>query len=710
MVLCNRRATKPVVSRTSLATGARWFASLGLDLGSVTLKAVVLDDQGQQLWGEVRRTRAAPLEATRQLLAQLEQQLGPLRLGAGLICGSGKQLLAEHLELGVKNEIVAHAEAAWTAFPGVRSIIEIGGQDSKLIRVERSGDGPHEIADQTFNELCAAGTGAFLDQQARRLGLSTEQLGQLAFAAPRAAPMAGRCSVFAKSDMIHLQQRGCPTEEIAAGLCLALARNYLASLCRGRPPEPLVLFQGGVAANEGVRRAFAQLLELGPEELIRPPGYQLMGAMGAALLARRQPLEREVTLAQLRRRMEGAASRPAGSGRLLPLGGGGEIQNTEHGLQNGERGMEGASAAGEIQNTEHGTQNREPGMGDTAAGEIQNTGHGIQHGERGMEGAAAAGDDVLFLGVDVGSVTTKVVAVDRQLRLCGPGAYLRTAGDPVGAVTRAVQQVLEALPDDHVVAAVVTTGSGRHLARELLSAHEAMDEISAQARSAAHFAPHCDTVIEIGGQDAKYIRLEQGRVSRFEMNRACAAGTGSFLEEQAGRLGVRVEQQFAELALQAEAPVALGSRCTVFMDSDLVHHLQRGARTADLCAGLAYSVGKNYLEKVVGSRPMGRRVLLQGGVARNAAVVAVFGQLLEGKEAGQINFVHTEGAEAPRWPGVRRAHTGGTQPTSNAARADGSAPECKYYFDQPQKRPPRNKSICEAVDAPAWQGAKMANT
>jgi len=583
--------------------GSQDHSSLGIDLGSVTIKGVVLDARRRPLLGRCLRTRGRPLQTARRLLAEMTEQLPELVLDAGVVTGSGKTLLAGPLGFGPRNEIVAHAEAAWTAHPEVRSIIEIGGQDSKYIRVGRSDNGRPYIEDHAFNELCAAGTGAFLDQQAGRLDLSVQRLGDMAAEAPRAAPMAGRCAVFAKSDMIHLQQRGCPPDEIAAGLCFALARNYLAALCRGVPPVAPVLLQGGVAANRGVLRAFRELLGLSEQELIRPEGHQLMGATGAALLAAPEPLEQPVALEELARRLQNVEAAEPAEDHSPPL-----TPPPEY-----------------------------PRAGPPRF--FRRTPAGVSPAVRGR--ARRSTPVRAFVGVDVGSVSTKAAAVDAEANLLA-SSYVRTAGDPLGAVARVMREVLgegertSKEPGKAAragrrleVAAVVTTGSGRHLARELLLAREAQDEISAQARSAAHYLPETDTVIEIGGQDSKYIRLDGPRVARFQMNRACAAGTGSFLEEQCGRLGIDIDEQFADLALSSERPATLGSRCTVFMDSDLVHHLQRGGETADLCAGLAHATARNYLEKVAGSRPMGQKVLLSGGVAKNRAVHAVFAEILD---------------------------------------------------------------------------------
>ncbi|MFW6164143.1 MAG: acyl-CoA dehydratase activase-related protein, partial [Planctomycetota bacterium] len=234
----------------------------------------------------------------------------------------------------------------------------------------------------------------------------------------------------------------------------------------------------------------------------------------------------------------------------------------------------------------------------------------------------------LFLGLDVGSVSTNIVLADAQGRV-EDELYLYTEGDPVAAVRYGLGALGDSFPEPPPVAAVGVTGSGRHLIGDFVGADTVVNEITAQARAAKAIDPAVDTVFEIGGQDSKFIRLREGAVADFEMNKVCAAGTGAFLAEQATRLDIEVDRDFSRLALEAEAPVDLGSRCTVFMESDLIHHQQQGAAKADLVAGLAYAIARNYLEKVVGHKPIGDRILFQGGLASNPSVVAAFENLLE---------------------------------------------------------------------------------
>ena len=482
----------------------------------MSLNVAVLDDDGLVVEGIYERTCGQPLQRLLEVLRTLA-----VRVPEAVVCGtgSGRPLLADVLGLPVENEIVAHAWGAVHAHPEARTVIEIGGQDSKLILLAgRAADGSPVISDHGMNEICAAGTGSFLDQQAARLGVAIEEeFGALALRSESPPAIAGRCSVFAKSDMIHLQQEGYPREDILAGLCYALARNYLSNLGRGRRLPPPVLFQGGVAANQGVARAFEDLLGLGPGELIVPEHHSLMGAIGAALMAR-AGRGAWADLGDLAACLDAHLQRPSPRRASLPR-------------------LQPRQAA----------QPAEAASADPAD-----------------KGAT------LFLGIDVGSVSTNLVLIDAEGRVESE-LYFYTAGDPIGTVRYGLQALGESFAEAPVVAGVGVTGSGRYLIGDFVGSDVAVNEITAQARAATAIDPEADTVFEIGGQDSKFIRLRDGAVVDFEMNKVCAAGTGAFLAEQASRLDVRIDEEFSRLAFEAEAPVDLGSRCTVFMELSLIH-------------------------------------------------------------------------------------------------------------------------------------------
>ncbi|MGE5416316.1 MAG: acyl-CoA dehydratase activase [Acidobacteriota bacterium] len=251
---------------------------IGIDVGSVSTNVVSLDEDKRVLESLYLRTMGRPVWAVQEGLRQILDEMGEVRVRGVGTTGSGRHLAAVMVGAdAVKNEITAHAVGAAHFFPEVRTIFEIGGQDSKLIVLQNG-----VVVDFAMNTVCAAGTGSFLDQQALRLRIPIEEFGERAVAAQQGARIAGRCGVFAESDMIHKQQMGYPTEEIIAGLCEALARNYLNNLGKGKHIESPVVFQGGVAANKGMRKAFERILDM---EIAVPPHHDVMGAVGAALLA-----------------------------------------------------------------------------------------------------------------------------------------------------------------------------------------------------------------------------------------------------------------------------------------------------------------------------------------------------------------------------------------------------------------------------------------
>ena len=254
--------------------------SLGIDLGSVTAKIACLDGENRLIHGEYVRTQGCPLEATKEGLRRTREAVGAtIEVVRAGVTGSGRHLIARLVGAAVvKNEITAHAVAASAFVPGVQTILEIGGQDSKIILI-RNG----VAVDFAMNTVCAAGTGSFLDQQAARLGVPVEQFGELALRSTRPARIAGRCAVFAETDMIQKQQSGHDPADLVAGLCRAMVRNYLNNVAKGKEILPVVVFQGGVAANVGIRRALEE--ELGVE-IVVPPHYGIMGAIGMALIAR----------------------------------------------------------------------------------------------------------------------------------------------------------------------------------------------------------------------------------------------------------------------------------------------------------------------------------------------------------------------------------------------------------------------------------------
>ncbi len=554
---------------------------LGLDLGSVSLNSVVLSEDGDILEDRYTRTTGLPMETALSVLSDILERYPVDKFKAVGVTGSGGKRLATLLGGCFVNEIISQAKAMERLHPDVKSVIEIGGEDSKLILLEYDKNlGATVIKDFAMNTICAAGTGSFLDQQASRLEVSIEEFGEMSLKSENPPRIAGRCSVFAKTDMIHLQQEATPDYDIVAGLCFAMARNFKSNIAKGKQFTKPISFQGGVAANKGMVRAFEEVLELGKGELIIPKHFASMGAIGAALttVAQGIELERPLSLDALEEHIGAHAALEEGLEKL-------ELEESRRYKHRRNKAIHKPDGSGKIK---------------------------------------------AYLGIDVGSLSTNVVAIDEQRRVLSR-RYLMTAGRPIEAVRQGLEEVGGEIADLVEVCGVCTTGSGRYLTGDFVGADVVRNEITCQARGAVAIDPTVDTVFEIGGQDSKYISLENGAVVDFEMNKVCAAGTGSFLEEQAEKLGINIKEQFGEIALEAPRPVRLGERCTVFMESDLVHHQQKGADRDDLVAGLSYSIVYNYLNKVVQTKRVGSNIFFQGGPAANDGVVAAF-EKVTGKE------------------------------------------------------------------------------
>jgi predicted CoA-substrate-specific enzyme activase len=542
---------------------------IGIDVGSVSVNLVVLDEHGAVVRETYTRHRGRPMrvaaEALRVALAELDAEAV-----TGLAAtGNGGRVVADLLGAAFVNEVVAQATATGTLHPEVRTIVEIGGEDSKLIFLRPNGDRSAEVADFAMNTMCAAGTGSFLDQQASRLDLDIEQFGQMALTSQAPPRVAGRCSVFAKSDMIHLQQKATPAHDIVAGLCYALVRNFKSTVGSATTLVPPLSFQGGVAANPGIVRALRDVLELTDGDLVIPEHFAAMGAIGAVLKA----------------------------GDELPAPDWSRLDELEEYVtrSDDEKVLEPLRLARSV----------------------------IMEADVTPPPADAAQRLPAYLGVDVGSISTNLVVMDMERRVLAK-RYLMTAGRPIEAVRQGLAEIGAEIGDRVDIRGACTTGSGRYLIADFIGADVVKNEITAQARGALQIDPDVDTIFEIGGQDSKYISLENGHVVDFEMNKVCAAGTGSFLEEQAEKLGISIKEEFGNLALRAEHPANLGERCTVFMETELQRAQQAGACVEDLVAGLAYSVVHNYLNRVVARKRVGDRIFFQGGTAFNRAVVAAF--------------------------------------------------------------------------------------
>lgn len=543
----------------------------GFDIGSISINTVVMDANGNILLDRYDYCHGKPFENLKDILEELEQTYSPDQYEQVSFTGTGGKLAAELVGGIYVNEIVAQSTSVSRYHPEVRTIIEMGGEDSKLIFMDELDEAASRLSDFELNTLCAAGTGSFLDQQAKRIGISIEnEFGELSLKSTDPPRIAGRCSVFAKSDMIHLQQIATPVHDIVAGLCFAVARNFISSLGRGKTIRFPAIFQGGVSSNIGMIRAFRELLDAQDGDLVIPEHNTSMGAIGAVM----------------------------------------------HNMANGAVAKNGYKGIVELDNYINGEKSRGKSFDPLTSPEsdIRKEVHKIPELDDKYP---------VYLGLDIGSLSTNVVLIDDQNRVIAR-RYLPTASKPLEAIRRGMSEIAEEVGNRVVVKGVGTTGSGRYLTGDFIGADLIRNEITAQATAAIAFDPEVDTIFEIGGQDSKFISIDKGVVVDFEMNKVCAAGTGSFLEEQSEKLDINIIGEFGDMALGAEKPAGLGDRCTVFMESDLNSFQQKGVEKENLVGGLAYSIVHNYIQKVVRKKRVGDHILFQGGVTNNKAVVAAF--------------------------------------------------------------------------------------
>ncbi len=629
---------------------------LGLDVGSVSVKVALigerddrpildgaarrsngllfrvddepLDSRPPILLSRYERVKGRPVEVVARLLRTVISLLPDGSLSGVRVTGSGGKLVADLLGVESENEFKAVASAFGALWPEIQTVFEMGGENSKFISLDVDPEnGRAGINDYGTNGDCAAGTGSFMDQQANRLNFEIENVGDLVIAdESKAARIAGRCSVFAKSDMIHSQQKGASPTQVLKGLCDAVARNFKATIAKGKEIQGKPAFIGGVAVNKGVVEALERAFGLESGALFVPPQYAWMAAIGTAIAERNESTQVE---------------------------GGGGVKARSVVTSSGPRLEEHAGASGTAQPaeaTESAARSAPARLDLQPLDDYYSTAQASfpRMDPLSMRDVTLLRDRVrpyvlkdgadripAYLGIDIGSVSTNLVVIDESGQVMKE-IYVPTRGRPIEVVNDGLAEIERELGDRLYIRGVGTTGSGRELIGQLVGADTINDEITAHKTGASFIGDglidkQVDTIFEIGGQDSKYIKIQDGIVVDFTMNEACAAGTGSFLEEQAEKLGVAIKGVFAEKALSATNPIRLGERCTVFMEMDVNSYQQRGATKRDIMAGLAYSVALNYLNRVVRGRPIGDVIFFQGGTAYNDSVAAAFSQIL-GKE------------------------------------------------------------------------------
>ncbi len=554
---------------------------VGIDVGSVSVNTAVLGRSGNVYETSYIRHYGQPLETVINSFQKILDKYNCEEISSVSVTGSAGEIISELLGASFNNEVIAVAKAIGHLHPEIKTVIELGGEDSKFMILnpdkKESKDGLY-LKDFSMNTVCAAGTGSFLDQQASRLGINIEnEFGEMALNSKYPPHIAGRCSVFAKSDMIHLQQIGTPDYDIVAGLCFAVARNFKSTIARGKKIIKPVAFVGGVAYNKGMIRAFKDVLDLDEENFIIPKFYDCLGAIGTALIE----IEEKKSVGFI------------GLDRIK------SYDKTSKKIKSNLKKL-----------TLEKSRKIEPVKVDSKILEAEKIN--------------------VYLGIDVGSVSTNVVLIDENNNVLA-SRYLPTAGRPIEAVKRGLREIGEEIGYKTVVKGVGTTGSGRYMIGDLIGADIVKNEITAHARGAIEIDPSVDTIFEVGGQDSKYISIDNSVVVNFEMNKVCAAGTGSFLEEQAEKLNMNIIREFEVKAMRCDSPAKFGERCTVFIGSDLITHQQAGASKEELVSGLAYSVAQNYLNRVVIKGKIGNNIFFQGGTANNMAVVAAFEKILDKK-------------------------------------------------------------------------------
>jgi len=479
-------------------------------------------------------------------------------------------------------------------FQSVRHIIYVGASSYFIINLDDRGNYINHIS----NTTCASGTGSFLDLQARRLGYTALELGEKALKAKVSPAISTRCSVFAKTDLIHLQQEGYTKEEIASGLCKSIAENIIDNLFKGAKPAGNILFAGGVFQNKALLQAFKNRLEETSFYCDQP---HLALATGASLIDRKTAnkgasfhvfLEDEKNTIRTEKIPLKTSNYPDFSAFIYRVD---EKQNE------------------------------------------------ITIYEDSLLKSARKQTLSVFMGIDIGSTSTKICLIDSNQKVI-LSVYRKTASDPIGAC-KLIFEALRSIEKENELTfkfnGVATTGSGRKMIKEVISADDAINEITAHAIAAAFIDKDVDTIIEIGGQDAKFTRLRNGIVTYSVMNYVCAAGTGSFIEEQAEKLGIGIND-FADIAVN-RTPPPTSDRCTVFMEKDIDLLVAAGVSKEDIAAAVLISVRDNYLNKVVGNVPMGNKIYFQGATARNRSLVAAFEMRL-GQQIYVSPYCHITGA------------------------------------------------------------------
>lgn len=550
--------------------------SLGIDIGSTTVKVAILDENKQVLFSKYERHFARIQETLAELLAEAKEQLGEVSLYP-VITGSGGLNLAKNLKIPFVQEVVAVSSALEFRAPLTDVAIELGGEDAKIIYFENGN------VEQRMNGVCAGGTGSFIDQMAALLETDATGLNEYAKNYKAVYPIAARCGVFAKTDIQPLINEGATREDLSVSIFQSVVNQTISGLACGKPIRGHVAFLGGpLHFLSELRKCYIRTLKLDEEHAILPEDSHLFAAIGSALNYKEDTI---VSLTELQQRLEKGVPMQMEVARMEPLFASKEDYQTFLDRQS---------------NNNVSTSDLSTYEGDC------------------------------FLGIDAGSTTTKaaLIAEDGSLLY---SFYSSNRGDPLATSIRALREIRDRMPDTARIVYSASTGYGEQLIKAALMLDEGEVETIAHYTAAQFFDPEVDCILDIGGQDMKCIKIQDHRVESVQLNEACSSGCGSFIENFAESLGYSV-QDFAKEALFAKYPVDLGTRCTVFMNSRVKQAQKEGATVADISAGLAYSVIKNALYKVIkvsNARELGEHIVVQGGTFYNDAVLRSFERIAD---------------------------------------------------------------------------------
>ncbi len=544
---------------------------LGIDIGSTTVKIAVLDTSDHLLFADYQRHYANIRETLTSLLMQAHEKLGNITV-APMITGSGGLTLANHLEIPFVQEVISVASALEFAAPQTDVAIELGGEDAKIIYFEGGN------VEQRMNGICAGGTGSFIDQMASLIQTDACGLNEYAKNYQEIYPIAARCGVFAKTDIQPLINEGATKEDLSASIFQAVVNQTISGLACGKPIRGHVAFLGGpLHFLSELRAAFVRTLKLDEDHTIIPENSHLFAAIGSALNYKEDTI---LPLESILNKLSGEIHMEFEVDRLEPLF---QSEAEYRAFLSGHR------------------SNKVP-----SRSLIDYEGN-------------------CYLGIDAGSTTTKtaLIAEDGSLLY---SFYANNQGSPLAACIRSIQEIYAQLPEKAHIVHSCSTGYGEALIKAALKLDEGEVETVSHYYAAAFFAPDVDCILDIGGQDMKCIKIKHQTVDSVQLNEACSSGCGSFIETFAKSLNFSV-QDFAKEALFAKNPIDLGTRCTVFMNSKVKQAQKEGASVADISAGLAYSVIKNALFKVIKlteASQLGKKVVVQGGTFYNDAVLRSF--------------------------------------------------------------------------------------